>query len=219
MPDEPKQEKNFGRYEVVAVALPGAALLLFLYYLHPELAGKTQFELKDVTLGSLGIFAIGAFVVGQVLQAVSNLVEDALNWVADRVGRTPAHSLPPHLDAPFVDAVRGLGVANPDRIDRVRYRRELNKSILGIARARGATRMLEVYNVSYGANRGFAVAAGIATVSASYARDWRSALVFALVCAAMGFRAYRFSRRFEGEVLRRFLDAPGTTQPAPPATP
>lgn len=60
MAEDPKSEKYLDRYEVVAVALPGAALLLFVWYLHPELFGAAKFELKDVTVGALGIFTIAA---------------------------------------------------------------------------------------------------------------------------------------------------------------
>lgn len=70
-------KRYLDRYEVVAVAHPGAAAILFLWYLHPEILRTTKFELKDVSVGTLGIFAIAALIVSQVVQAVANLREEA----------------------------------------------------------------------------------------------------------------------------------------------
>jgi len=199
-------KRYLDRYEVVAVALPGAAAILFLWYLHPEILGTTKFELKDVSVGTLGIFAIAALIVGQVVQAVANLLEELLNSLADLWGKSPAASLPPHGERKFVEAVRAMGVANPDAIDRRRYRKELNKDIIGIARRRDTAGMLQVFNVSYGLNRGLAIATGAATIVAAQEARLSTTIVFLLLCAAMTYRTVRFSRRYEGELLRRFLD-------------
>lgn len=204
---EGSQDKRYlDRYEVVAVALPGAAVLLFLWYLHPELLGKTKFGLKDVSVGTLGIFAIAALIAGQVVQAVANLLEELLNLLADLWGKTPDASLPPHGQRKFVEAVRAMGVENPEAIDRRRYRKELTKDIIGIARRRDTAGMLQVFNVSYGLNRGLAIATGAATIVARQEARLSTAIVFLLLCAAMTYRTVRFSRRYEGELLRRFLD-------------
>jgi len=99
-----------------------------------------------------------------------------------------------------------MGVANPDAIDRRRYRKELNKDIIGIARRRDTAGMLQVFNVSYGLNRGLAIATGAATIVAAQEARLSTTIVFLLLCAAMTYRTVRFSRRYEGELLRRFLD-------------
>lgn len=208
MADEPKAEKYLDRYEVVAIALPGAALLLFAWYLHPELFGAAKFELKDVTVGALGIFTIAALIAGQVVQAVANVVEEILNLVADLGKKSPVGSLPPHRQRQFVDAIKALNVENPEAIDRRRYRRELGKEISRTARQRDVTGMLQVSNVSYGLHRGLAVAAGVAVIIASLDHAYARIVIFALVFAAMTYRAIRFSRRYEGESLRLFLDPP-----------
>jgi len=87
-------KRYLDRYEVVAVALPGAAAILFLWYLHPEILGTTKFELKDVSVGTLGIFAIAALIVGQVVQAVANLLEELLNSLADLGARARRQAYP-----------------------------------------------------------------------------------------------------------------------------
>jgi len=137
---------------------------------------------------------------------MANLLEELLNLLADLRGKSPADSLPPHGQRKFVEAVRAMGVANPEAIDRRRYRKELNKDIIGIARRRDSAGMLQIFNVSYGLNRGLAVASGAATIVARQETRFSTAIVFLLLCAAMTYRTVRFSRRYEGEMLRRFLD-------------
>jgi hypothetical protein len=208
MADESKSEKYLDRYEVVAVALPGAALLLFVWYLRPELFGAAKFELKDITVGALGIFTIAAVIAGQVVQAVANLIEEVLNPLADLGKRSPVASLPPHRQRKFADAVKALEVDHPENIDRRRYRKELGKEISRTARQRDKTGMLQVSNVSYGLHRGLAVAAGVGLLLALLDKSAPRWIAFAIILAATAYRAVRFSRRYEGESLRLFLDPP-----------
>lgn len=205
MAEESKTEKYLDRYEVVAVALPGAALILFLVYLHPELTGASRLDLKDTSIGALGIFTVAALIAGQFVQGIANIVEEVLNFLADLTGRSPVASLPPHHRKHFVTVVAAMGVERPDEIDRRRYRRELGKDITRLARARDVNGSLQVANVSYGLHRGLAIASAIALIDALIMKDWSPAIVFGLVFATTVLRAVRFSRRYEAEALRLFL--------------
>ena len=151
-------DKYLDRYEVVAVAIPGAAFLLFLWYLHPELVGAQNFELKDVTLGTLGIFAIAAVVAGQLVQTVANVAEEILNIVADRTRPSPVETLPNHQRQRVYDRLNALGIVEPQTASRLRYRTEFNKDIVRAARRTGGSSMVDVFNVTYGLNRGLAAA-------------------------------------------------------------
>ena len=210
MADEPNGEKYLDRYEVVAVALPGAALLLFMWYLRPELFGAAKFELKDISVGALGIFTIAALIAGQVVQAVANLVEELLNRLADLGVKSPASSLPPHRQQQFRETLDAMKIQDPDEMDRRRYRKELGKEISRAARQRDKTGMLQILNVSYGLHRGLAVASGLALALAVAGAIRGQIVVFALIFVATTYRAVRFSRRYEGEALRLFLDPPST---------
>ena len=55
--------KYLDRYEVVAVALPGAAVLLFLWYLHPEILGGLNQS------GSKKMYSLGDRVLEAVLKS------------------------------------------------------------------------------------------------------------------------------------------------------
>jgi len=212
--EESKGQKYLDRYEVVAVALPGAVALLFLWFWHPEIFGTTKFELKDISVGTLGIFAIAAFAAGQVVHAVANLLEEFINWLADKYRDSPAKRLPPPAQQKFLELVFKRGVEPPaDAFKRSLYRKEQRKDIIGIARRRDTAGMLQVFNVTYGLNRGLATAAGAAAAVAMFEARWPTAIVFVLLCTAMTYRAARFSRRYEGELLRLFLDSTTGSQP------
>lgn len=60
--------KSFDQYEYVAVITPGAALLLLIAWLWPQSIPWSKET--EVTLGTLGILLITAYVAGQVLQSV-----------------------------------------------------------------------------------------------------------------------------------------------------
>ncbi len=202
---EEQPARYLDRYEVVAIALPGAALILFMLYLHPDLVGASKLDLKDISIGAFGIFTISALIAGQVVQGFANITEELLNVVADLVRRSPVESLPQHKRKRFVAVVTASGVENPGQIDRRRYRRELGKDITRIARSRDSNGTLQIANVSYGLHRGLAIASLIAIIDAAIMKSWQPAIVLTLIFATTAFRAARFSRRYEGEALRLYL--------------
>lgn len=65
--------KGFDQYEYVAVIVPGLAFLLGLSLAMP---GRLPWTFdKDLSIGAFGIFLIAAYVVGQVLRAIGDVVE------------------------------------------------------------------------------------------------------------------------------------------------
>jgi len=101
----------FDRYEIVAVALPGAALLFTAAYtLH-------AFRFPDLArfgLGGLGMFAIASFVVGHVIQAVAKLIEDYYNGLTSRTFQGWIdRRLPGHAKALVLDRLTTLNGGSP----------------------------------------------------------------------------------------------------------
>jgi hypothetical protein len=164
--------------------------------------------LKDISVGALGIFTIAAIIAGQVVQAIANVVEELLNLLADLGGKSPSASLPPHRQQQFTEALDAARIKDPHTMDRRRYRKELGKEISRTARQRDQTGMLQISNVSYGLHRGLAVASGVAVAMAVVGGTRAQAIAFVLIFVATTYRAVRFSRRYEGESLRLFLDPP-----------
>jgi hypothetical protein len=64
--------KSFDQYEYVAIIIPGALLLFGLVLAFPDLF-PWKFE-KDVSLGTLGLFLVAAFIMGQLLHAAGDLI-------------------------------------------------------------------------------------------------------------------------------------------------
>lgn len=65
---------SFDQYEYVAVIMPGAA---FLFGLMIALPGRLPWTVdKDFSLGLLGIFLVAAYVAGQILRAIGDVVEN-----------------------------------------------------------------------------------------------------------------------------------------------
>ncbi len=204
---EQKSEAYLDRYEVVAVSLPGAASLLFIAYLDPRLIGTSHIELKDVTVGALGIFTIASVIAGQVIQAIGNVLEEILNSIADFCAASPVSSLPKHRRSAFDDKIEAMGVEESKVVSRRRYRKELSKDVIRVAKQGDATGALQIFNVTYGLNRGLSIASGAALIVAIVQRQSGAIALFAAIFAAVVYRAYRFSRRYEGEALRIFIES------------
>ena len=66
--------------------------------------------------------------------------------------------------------------------------------------------MIDVFNVSYGLNRGLSIACGAGVIIAAFSGNWPVASLLIVLGAATTLRAYGASRRFEQEMLPEFGD-------------
>ena len=199
-------QKYFDRYEVVAVALPGAAFLLFMSFLRPDLFGAEALKIKDITLGALGLFAIAAMIAGQLIQGFGNVVELILNELGDLCRPSPISMLPAHESTLVIAALESKGIVDPGSADRKRFRTEMHGTILSATRRAGSGRFSDVYNTTYGLNRGLAVASALAMTVAVYDQKWVPAAILFLILASTAFRAARANVRFERDMLRTFAN-------------
>jgi len=208
MAEDAKPERYLDRYEVIAITIPGGAFLLFLWYLHPELLGTQKLELKDISIGSLGFFASAALIAGQFVQAIANIAEGVLNLIADWTRPSPIETLAPQIQEKVYAALREHGVEEPEGANRRRYRTEFNREIIRAVRRQGNSRMMDIFNVSYGLNRGLTTACGAGIAIAAAGRNWPAAFIMLILGAATSLRAFSVSRRFERELLPEFGDGP-----------
>lgn len=103
-----------------------------------------------------------------------------------------------------VESSKPLRFENPGSRDRKRFRREMHGTILSGTRRAGASRFSDVYNVTYGLNRGLAIASALACMLAAYDQKWLPSGILFLVFASTTFRAARANLRFERDMLRTF---------------
>jgi len=205
------QEKRlpFNRYEIIAVVIPGASLLLVLWLLRPAWFGGA--EISSVSLGGFGIFALAAFCAGHIIQAPANIILDSIYC---RFGR-PTEQM----------NIRSRGLADA-QVERIPQQVE---SILRLhppshpndqawkaiieqigAAIRNADRgeRLDQFNGNFGLFRGLSMALLLLTVVAFF----QTSLAFALVCGlgflATSYRMVRFSRYYARELWVQFLELP-----------
>jgi hypothetical protein len=209
MADKPEDAaKSFDAYEVIGVITPGALLLLFIAYEWPEL--QAQIGSQDFNLGQFGLFVLAAFVLGHLLQGVSELIEKLLwfgrgmptDWIW-KEGQTLVSGPEAALFRKKVDEMKtgkaeGGGAFWPV-IRRVYARVEAAKR----------TARIDAFNRTYGLFRGLASALLLCLGYALLVGKPNSELVVlsaALVSALWGMR--RFGINYARELIVVFLDLP-----------
>lgn len=205
---EPKAERVFDPYEITAIIVPGASLLLGLWLLDRAIV-PAALEPKDVSIGAFGLFVLAAFCVGHIVQAPANVVVD-LSWrifgrptekmrrkgcgLADeQVDRIPAQ----------VSAVLKIGVTvdAPDS----QWRPVTAQMAVAVANA-GRDARLQKYNGNYGLFRGLAMSLALICIAATLHRQWPTAALALAAAWALRFRMKRFSGYYARELWLQFLE-------------
>jgi hypothetical protein len=99
--------KSFDAYEVIGVIIPGTVVALLLMMEWPPF--RTLASEKGLSIGALGLFVLVAFVLGQLIQAVGNVMEPIIwfrtglptNWVKNANQKL----LPPEQRNPLEAAI------------------------------------------------------------------------------------------------------------------
>jgi hypothetical protein len=199
-------QSTFTRYEMVGVIIPGASLLLGLWWLFP--GSVHGLEWKDISLGGLGIFVVASFCAGHVLQAPANIVMDAVWRFTGRptermrsrgVGLADSQvaKIPPQ-----VESVLGLTVK--EDADESQWRGVVAQ-IAGTVASQGRDARMESFNGNYGLFRGLTSALIVLCVAAliEHRCTFGAAAAVGAICTA--FRMQRFSRYYAREMWVQFL--------------
>lgn len=198
------------RYEIVAVAVPGAVFLFGVWYFTtaPQLSG----EITKIELGALGLFTIAALCAGQVIQAIGMAFEALALWL-DPTGRVSSENdVPTFVRVRYARPLKGLHGFNAQcmkAFSRRDYRRDLFPFLMAHLYRVGITDRLADLRVSWGLHRGLAVAFYLLyNFYAVYGRHqsvvWYVALLF---CAAvMMAMTVRYRRQFYRQVAYEYMD-------------
>jgi hypothetical protein len=223
--DEKKQDV-LDRYEIVAIAVPGAALVAVIWYVVGAPGGG---GIANISVGSLGAFTIASFVAGHVVQSIANVFEDAWARVTKAPAMIPLNRVP-LARAWIEDGLGKLGVgpkAEPAQntehlpgdkacacIDcslRGTRGKELRRIILSEIRAAKRSRMLDNLKITVAVSRGLCVVSFIAMVLVVVL--WkpqdiaieRVILGAAIAVTIISFaRAWRYTAQFEREIWIQF---------------
>jgi hypothetical protein len=156
-------EKYFDRYEVVAIALPGAVLLFAMHELVHHVPIPFFAAASDGgSLAALGMFAVAAYAMGQVVQAAGHRLE---KWWEHRRQSPWSQDVPPNLGSDVRDALErwflGINLADDSAVRRTR------PQLLAAIRASGHAGLMDALKISSSVNRGFCLISAFVAVLAT----------------------------------------------------
>lgn len=201
---------EFSFYDFVGVIAPGALVLVGATYLFPAV-GEFK-SLPNIELGGLGVFAALAYVAGQLMQAVGNVIESIYwrswggmpsQWVlkGKLLSASQFKRLGDVANARF--GIPDLGSADPKGW--FSTTREMNARVISAAR----DHRLNIFNGNYGLMRGIAAAAlvlVVATLSTKGTAAWIAALLLAGAAGVALYRMHRFGVHYARELFVQYLD-------------
>ncbi len=209
--------KNFDFYEFSAILAPGAVLLFGISLLYPNLGVILQG--KDFTVGQLGLFVILSYVMGHLLQAIGNFLENIwwkiwkgmpTDWV-----RTSRHRLLTESQIVLLQQQlpNKLGLDESIEIPALNEKTwfNLTRQIYAAVAAANRNQRIDIFNANYGLLRGIASALIIILILFTLEHklsNWRLSILvcFGVVIALM--RMHRFGKYYARELFVQFLQLP-----------
>ena len=204
--------KNFDFYEFAGILAPGVVLLFAVNLTHPQvtpfLAGQ------QISVGSLGLFVVLAYVAGHLVQGVGNLVEGAFwkafggmptSWLVQQrecgyLNAQQLHALPKKVEQHL-----GIGFGKPLRDLMDAEWSPTVRSIYASVQAAGRSGRVDIFNGNYGMLRGVGSAFLLAAVLCGAEQKWTLALLM-IGCAGVAFvRMHRFGKHYARELFVQFL--------------
>ncbi len=227
---ESKASNTFDQYEYVSVIAPGAALLMGLVYLFPNL--RETIGGGDTGLAELGLLLIAAFIVGHLVAGIGELIE-ALMWrrhgmPTDWVTQPPRDIIGQEQRVRLRELIMArFPKVDIDNLDRTDSEQELKwksitRQIYAAVRAAGRNYRIDAFNRTYGFCRNFSAAALVLLLIVLFYRELpfrfeRVVGVLAIAFIIAVVRAYVFGKTYGRELFVTYIDLMDT--PAAPVTP
>lgn len=215
--------KQFRYYEVAAVIVPGAVLLLAANLLWPGY--MDGIPKLDISIGGLGIFVIIAYVAGQLLHSLGNILESGWwclrgGWPQDRISKGSKYLLSDRQIETLKSRISsdfGYGDITFDKKLVAKDWRPVFRQIYAAVQAAARDERAYIFNSEYGMFRGVAAACLVVVLTTFYVRGWNDgkAIIgaFAGVLFLAGYRMNRFSELYATETLVQFLALPMPGKP------
>jgi hypothetical protein len=140
----------FDRYEIVAVSLPGAALLMAAGLLSHDVAQLTP---KDISVGSLGLFGIASLIAGHLIQAIAHTLEKI--WESRSFSSN--HAVSETLQADVIRLLEKPAAYFSGGTLAYRDWRAVRAQVLAKLRAADRSKLVDTLKVNSGLNRGLSV--------------------------------------------------------------
>jgi hypothetical protein len=213
-----KADKNFDFYEFAGIVMPGAILIFGLAQAETLIAQTVP--LKDMSLGSLGVFLILSYAAGHLMQTLGGFLETAWwywygmpsDWIRSNKLKIIHDS---QREAIICQLPTKLGLSVPADLS-VMSRREwygITRQIYAAVSAQNRGSRVDIFNGNYGLSRGLCVSLVFVAIVALFKvpTNWSAIglLGFGAVLAAL--RMHRFGKHYARELLVQFLQLPMPT--------
>lgn len=205
---------KFNSYEFLGVIAPGAVSLSGAFFIFP--AAKNYLITSSGNLGSLGIFLVFAYIAGQLVGAIGNILESIwwlpkgmpTEWVRSEQQELLAgeqrNKLRNRLHEKYPRAQQLSKISDKDW---KAFVRELNIEVI----RDGNTKRIDTFNRNYGLMRG--ISASFLSFAALYALGTQSydinVIIFISCCLGTSlYRMHRFAKRYARELLLEYIALP-----------
>jgi hypothetical protein len=198
--------------------MPGAILIFGLAQAETLIAQTVP--LKDMSLGSLGVFLILSYAAGHLVQTLGGFMEAAwwywYGMPSDWIRSNKLKLIHESQRATIINQLpTKLGLSAPVELEGM-TRREwygLTRQIYAAVAAQNHASRVDIFNGNYGLNRGLCVSLVFVAIVAYFKvpTNWSAIglLNFGAVLAAL--RMHRFGKHYARELLVQFLQLPMPT--------
>lgn len=206
--------KEFDFYEVAGVIAPGTVVVIGGVALFFPGQQQALLSLSSVSLGSLGLGLVLAYVAGQLLQAVGNAVEAAWWWFwggmpTDWI-RSGKHDLVAKRQRGEIEqAVRFM--LNDPSFDLSSIRKKdwysVTRQVYAAISSGTRASRVDIFNANYGLCRGIAAAFLVLLLGRALVdwQAWRLEVVLGILTAIAVFRMHLFGVHYGRELFVQFL--------------
>jgi hypothetical protein len=218
--------KEFDFYGTAGVIAPGTVLVVGMTIMFFPDQGDLLKTIFDVSLGSLGIGLVLAYVAGQLLQAVGNAIEAAwwrpwggmpTDWV-----RTDKRDLLSPSQRALIESRLRVALKDPDlsfTSVTAKHWYAITRQVYAAVAAASRNERVDIFNGNYGLCRG--VAAGLMVLLISQLvinwQAWKTEMLLVFLLGLAIYRMHRFAIRYGREVFVQYLQlAPSTDCDATP---
>ena len=211
--------KEFSFYETVGVIAPGMVTIVGMVIMFAPDKGKAIMTVLDVSVGSLGMILVLAYVVGQLLQAVGNAIENIwwkcwggmpTDWLRSRKRELIAPSQRTLLESRIQVIVNDPTFAIANMTDKHWY--AITRQVYATVATANLNTRIDIFDSNYGLCRGISAGLFILLLTSVIVnwRDWRSAMLIAILVGVSIYRMHRFAERYGREMFVQFVNLKNT---------
>lgn len=204
--------KLFNYYEIIGVAVPGAAFILGIAIANSKM---TDIILsKDFGVANLGVFIIISYVAGQFIQAFGNLLENVYWWFLKGMPtdwiRTGKRLLSQEQVCLLESKIKSKLNLSEDigTLDKQQWY-SVTRQLYAYIQKNGDLCRVDRFNANYGLNRGITTAtllAGAIIVIMDHS-NWKLSLLSMVIAVVFLYRMQRFGKNYARELFVQFLEA------------